>query len=97
MAALRNAPILEGNSQTVSDYYQSIIVRVGINSKANQDNLSLQQSFVDDFSSRRQEVSGVSTDEEVTSLMQFQRAYEASARVITVADRMLETLVNLVG
>jgi flagellar hook-associated protein 1 len=51
---------------------------------------------VEDFSRRRQEVSGVNLDEEVTSLILFQRAFEASARIITVTDRMLDTLLNIV-
>ena len=43
------------------------------------------------------EVSGVSTDEELTNMLQFQRAYEASARVITVIDEMLDRLINGTG
>lgn len=46
---------------------------------------------------RRQSVSGVSVDEEMTNLVTFQRGYEASARVMTAMDSMLETLIEHTG
>lgn len=46
--------------------------------------------------SRRDEVSGVSLDEEFTSLIRFQRAYQASAKMIRVADELLEQIANLI-
>jgi flagellar hook-associated protein 1 FlgK len=95
MAALRNAAIVDGDTQTLSQYYESAVVGVGINARANEDLLTVEVAFVEDLSRRRAEVSGVNLDEEVTSLILFQRAFEASARVISVADRMLETLISL--
>jgi len=46
---------------------------------------------------RRDQVSGVSMDEEMTQLLKYQRAYEASARVVTAMDDVLDTLVNRLG
>jgi flagellar hook-associated protein 1 FlgK len=96
LASVRNAAILENNTQTASQYYASGIVEVGISAKANANNLTVQQSFVDDFNERRQEVSGVNLDEEVTNLLLYQRAYQASARIISTADQMLQTLIGMV-
>ena len=42
-------------------------------------------------------MTGVSTDEELTDMLQYQRAYEAAARVITVIDEMLDRLINGTG
>ncbi|NIA14857.1 MAG: flagellar hook-associated protein FlgK [Nitrospiraceae bacterium] len=95
MANLRTAQLLGNNSSTVNDFYESTIVRVGVDARANTDTLQVQQAFVDDFNRRRQEVSGVSIDEEVTNMLQYQRAYEASARVITTVDRMLDALLAM--
>lgn len=96
MAGIRTAKLLEGGSQSIPEYYQALIARLGISTRTNSERLSVEQNFVNQFEARRQEVSGVSLDEEVTNLIQFQRAFEASARVITIADRMLETLLNVV-
>ena len=46
---------------------------------------------------QRESVSGVSLDEEAAELMKFQRAYKASARVISVIDEMLDLVVNSMG
>lgn len=46
-------------------------------------------------SAKRDEISGVSLDEEFTNLVRFQRAFQASARVLRVADELLEQVVNL--
>jgi flagellar hook-associated protein 1 FlgK len=40
---------------------------------------------------------GVNLDEEMTNMMLFQRAYQASARVITTADELLDVLINRTG
>lgn len=96
MANLRTALLLAGGTQSLNEFYQSTVVQIGVDTRANEETLSVEQSFSDDFQRRRLEVSGVSLDEEVTFLIQFQRAFEASARVISVADRMLETLIGVV-
>jgi flagellar hook-associated protein 1 FlgK len=45
----------------------------------------------------RAEVSSVSTDEEMADMVRFQRAYEASARLMTTVDQMLDRLINSTG
>ncbi|MBI2436032.1 MAG: flagellar hook-associated protein FlgK [Candidatus Hydrogenedentes bacterium] len=95
MAAVRNTPVLNGDSQTIDEFYESTVVQLGIDARANNDVLEVERAFVEDVEGRRQEVAGVNLDEEVTTLIQFQRAFEASARVITITDRMLETLMGI--
>ncbi len=95
MADVRNALILEDNSATLNDYYESMIVKVGVDARTNQDSLNVEEAFVQDFDRRRQEVSGVSLDEEVANLLLYERAYQASTRVVTTVDRMLDALLSM--
>jgi len=46
--------------------------------------------------SQRLAVSGVNIDEELISMIKFQRAYEASAKVITTTNQMLDSLLGLI-
>jgi len=55
------------------------------------------QVLTDNLKDRRESVSGVSLDEEMTNIIRFQRAYQASARAMSTTDEMLDTLINRVG
>jgi flagellar hook-associated protein 1 FlgK len=58
---------------------------------------AISQSAVDAAEDRRQNVSGVSLDEEMANMLRFQRGYQASARVMSTVDDMLDTLINRAG
>lgn len=97
IADLRNAKSFAGGTQTASDFYTSLIGTIG--SDAQQANtLSTNQGLVvDQLKTRRESVSGVSLDQEATDMIRFQRAYQAAARVITIVDETLDTLINKTG
>ena len=44
---------------------------------------------------QRDSVSGVNIDEEMTNLMMYQRAYQASAKIVTTVDTMIDTVLNM--
>ena len=81
----------------MDDFYNSIVSDVGTTSARNRESLGQQQSIMTQLNRVRDQVSGVSIDEETTNLMQFQHAFDASARVIKAADEMLETVLRLKG
>ncbi|MEA2565073.1 MAG: flagellar hook-associated protein 1, partial [Actinomycetota bacterium] len=56
-----------------------------------------QSSLLQAMTSARQGAQGVSIDEEMTNMMEAQRAYQAAARVMTAVDQNLDTLVNHTG
>ena len=79
------------------DFLKSLISNLGVDSleairnTQNQTFLSLQVDI------ERQRVSGVSMDEELSNMVRFQHAYNASARMVTTFDEMLDVIINRLG
>ena len=69
--------------------------RVGDELSAATDNQQAQQSTAAQAQDLRQQTSGVSLDEEAMTLVQFQRAYEANSRLITILDQLTEDAINM--
>ena len=47
------------------------------------------------LATQRSSTSGVNIDEEMTNLLGFQRAYEASAELVTTVNQMMQTVINM--
>ncbi|MGZ4195988.1 MAG: flagellar hook-associated protein FlgK [Solirubrobacteraceae bacterium] len=82
---------------TADQSYASFVAKVGNDTAAAQGTQSTGNSLLQAINGQRQSVSGVSLDEEMTNLITFQRAYQASARVMNAIDTTLDTLINQVG
>ena len=77
--------------------YGAFVARVGAEvSQANRQQANA-QALTDAVDDRRQSVAGVSLDEEMTNLIRFQRAYQASSRAMSTMDEMLDVLINRTG
>ena len=55
------------------------------------------QFLLESIDEKIKELSGVNMDEELVNLTKFQRAYEAAARIVTVTDELLQTILGMVG
>jgi flagellar hook-associated protein 1 FlgK len=73
----------------------SVVSEVGAAVAAAQTDAESEAAILTDIQALRDSVSGVSTDEEAVSLLQYQAAYRAAARVVSAADEMLRQLVTL--
>ncbi|WP_346200103.1 flagellar hook-associated protein FlgK [Caldifermentibacillus hisashii] len=82
---------------SINSYYASIIGDLGVDAQSANRNKENVQVLVDSVQYNRQSVSGVSLDEELTNMITFQHAYNASARMITVIDEMLDKIINGMG
>ncbi|MGZ3691656.1 MAG: flagellar hook-associated protein FlgK, partial [Pseudobdellovibrio sp.] len=80
---------------TFDDFYTSKVGEIGVANQKAIANLESQKNIVDQIKNVRESVSGVSLDEEAQKMIEMQKAYEASARVIRMADEMFDTVLNL--
>ncbi|MDW7673262.1 MAG: flagellar hook-associated protein FlgK [Bacillota bacterium] len=82
---------------TFDDYFRGIIGQLGINTQEAERMALNQDMLVGQQMNRREILSGVSLDEEMSSMIMFQHAYNAAARAISTMDEMLDVLINRVG
>lgn len=85
----------EIDEASYTEFYGRLAGRAGAALNDAESRLEVQQSAVAQARNLRQEMSGVSLDEEATILIQFQRAYEANSRLIAVLDRLSEATINI--
>ena len=80
---------------TFNDYHTITTGDVGSATREAELLLNTTTAEFEQITGLRESVSGVSLDEELTNLLSFQRSFEASARMITVADELLQTVLNM--
>jgi flagellar hook-associated protein 1 len=82
---------------TYSNFYGSLVAQVGLDVQSAQTVVNQDAAFMKQLSNLRESSSGVSLDEELASLIEYQRAYQASAKLITTAGEMMDTVINMMG
>lgn len=96
LAKLETNQLLNNNTANFSDYLSSQIYTIGTNSNQVTQQYDTQQNIMQQTENYIQSVSGISLDEEATNLIMYQRSFEASARIITTINDLLETVVNMI-
>ncbi|OOM16279.1 flagellar hook-associated protein FlgK [Clostridium saccharobutylicum] len=87
---------LSGNTsgKTIDNYYKDMISALGTDSQEANRNTATEEVQVENLQLQRTSVSGVSLDEEMTNLIQFQHAYQANAKIISTVDELLDVVIN---
>ncbi|MRG84786.1 flagellar hook-associated protein FlgK [Salinibacillus xinjiangensis] len=88
---------LLGENTTVDSFYEGIIGDLGVQAQEANRMSQNADTLKGAVESRRQSISGVSLDEEMTNMIKFQHAYNAAARNMTVVDEMLDRIINQMG
>ena len=84
-----------GGTQFYNDYYSAIVRDVGNEVLKSEASYNHQSDMMAQLENQRESVSGVSLDEEMINLLKFQNAYAAAARLITTADEMMQTILQM--
>jgi flagellar hook-associated protein 1 FlgK len=82
---------------SVDGVYKAFVAKVGSDVAEAQRLQANAQVLTDSAQDRRESVAGVSMDEEMSNLVTFQRAYQASSRAMSTMDEMLDVLINRTG
>lgn len=93
IAFLRHTRVF-GGTATLVDTWGQLMYRVGRDSQVAKDEQSSRLDIVNQVEQLRDQVSGISLDEEAMQLMRFQRAYEANARFFQAVDSTLDVLMQ---
>lgn len=93
IAQLKEKLTMEGGVSTFGAYYNGIIGKLGIEATEANTLKKNQELLLSELENRRQSISGVSLDEELTNIVLFQQAYEAAVHFLRTISDMLDTLV----
>ena len=92
---LRDALLIDGGRLT--DGYASLLSQVGVCVQSAQYMVAASEAIADSMATQKSNVSAVNLDEEAVRLMQFQQAYQASAKILQVAQRVFDTMLQELG
>ncbi len=95
LSGLRNTNFASFGNVTFQEYYSTIAGNFGSMAQGVDGNLRAQEILHDQLTAQRASISGVSMDEELANLLQYQRTFEAASRMIVVADEMFQTILSL--
>ncbi|MBC8094427.1 MAG: flagellar hook-associated protein FlgK [Akkermansiaceae bacterium] len=95
LAQLKDQPIVGLGNQTLSNYYGKVVGDFGQALSGANTQVANHQAVQTALLKQRDSVSGVSIDEEMTNLITYQKAYQASAKIVTTVDEMLDTILNM--
>jgi flagellar hook-associated protein 1 len=97
LGALRKSEFsIAGDSTTMTGHYARLVGELGSLIRQDKESLLAQtsaQSFISDL---QESIAGVSLEEELTDLIRFQRAFQASSKMVGVADELMQTIISMV-
>ena len=89
---LREEKLLD--DMTFEEYYRDLVSNIAVERKTARNIADNQGKLLKQIDERRQTISGVSLDEEMTNMLRYQHSYVANSRVVNAIDEMIDTIVN---
>lgn len=97
MLGFQSAKTLDGGTNSFSESYADLVTGVGVETKSREISRDSFSTLLSGAEERMAGVQGVNLDEEAANLIQYQQAYSAAARIITVARETFQTLIQSAG
>jgi flagellar hook-associated protein 1 len=94
IAEIGSAKIVDGTDTLVGSYSR-ICSRVGVESGQNELARNANEDTMTQLQNLRDGVAGVSLEEEMINLIKFQKGFEASAKLLSTVDEMMDTLLSI--
>ncbi len=96
LAGLDSDPAGQINGQSFTQFFASLASRIGAEAQNASTGVAAQTALVGQAKTLRQQLSGVSIDEEAVRLIELQRSYQAASKVVSVVDQLTQTILDLV-
>ncbi|MCX7997995.1 MAG: flagellar hook-associated protein FlgK [Leptospiraceae bacterium] len=96
-SALRENKVMVEYQETFNGFYSFNIAKLGVEAREAKQEAELRKSLLTEFENLRQSVMGVSLDEEMALMVQFQQSYNASAKVLNMQNELLDVIINRLG
>lgn len=94
-AGLKQAHRMIGHASNPEEFYNQMVSKLGVEARTAQDAALRSSDDLVALNGLRQSVMGVSLDEEMSNMVQFQHSYNAAARIISTVNQMLDTIMRL--
>lgn len=82
------------NGMKIDNYFKDVIDRLGVQGGEAKRMVKNQETLLASFKQTRESISGVSIDEEMANLIQYQHAYQANAKIVSTVDELLDVVIN---
>ncbi|GCD09029.1 flagellar hook-associated protein FlgK [Clostridium tagluense] len=82
------------NGMTIGSYFKDTVNRVAIENQGAKTIVKNQGTLIASLEKSRTSISGVSLDEEMVNMIQYQHAYQANAKIISTVDQLLDVVIN---
>lgn len=96
IANLREKKVMINNSLTIGEYIAKVSGQIGLEVKNADENYQIKDKILSSLKEKRSSVSEVNKDEELAKIMILEKNFQAASKMITVADNMLQTIINMV-
>jgi flagellar hook-associated protein 1 FlgK len=97
MLSFQSERRMDGGTTSFSESYADLVTQIGVETKSREISASSFETLLAGAEERLAGIQGVNLDEEAANLIQYQQAYSAAARIITVARETFQTLLSSAG